>query len=143
MNPRLTWEAVEAMIADRRRTADSPRSPAYTGARKSPPRDAEPVADPVTVRFATPKDARAIEHLAQLDSADVPMGPALVAEIEGELVAMLPLGRDGALADPFRETVAIVHLLELRKAQLTGHRSRSLRFALRRPGHRRAATARL
>ena len=140
MNSRLTWEAVEAMVADRRRNADSPSSPAYPGADSSPPRNEAPDADPVTVRFATQDDARGIERLAQLDSADVPTEPALVAEIEGELVAMLPLGRDRALADPFRRTEGIVRLLELRRAQLRGRHRRPSRIT-RRHGSRPATSA--
>jgi hypothetical protein len=85
MNPQLTWEAVEAMVADRRRQADSPRPPAYPGVRSSPPRKAAPGA----------------ERSALQDSADVPTGPVLVAKTEGEAVEKLPLGRD-ALAGTSR-----------------------------------------
>ena len=74
----------------------------------------------MTVRFASPDDARALERLAALDSGTAPTGPSLVAEVDGEVVAALPLGRGRALADPLRRTVELVGLLELREAQLRG-----------------------
>jgi hypothetical protein len=86
----------------------------------------------VTVRFATPADSRGLDRLAALDSGRVPTGPTLVAEVDGELVAALALGRGRALADPFRRSAELVSLLELREAQLrgggrTGRRRRSPR----------------
>jgi hypothetical protein len=145
MNSRLTWEAVEAMIAERHHQADSMRSAANAGARPEPPsRQAAPDAAAVTVRFATPEDARDIERLAQLDSGSVPTGPALVAEIEGELVAMLPLDRGRALADPFRPSAELTRLLELQRAQLRGEDGRRRRrFMVRRPGERRTVPAQI
>jgi hypothetical protein len=74
MESRLTWEAVEAMVADRRRQADSMRSAKGAGPRPaSRPREAAPAASAVTVRFASPEDARGLERLARLDSGSVPI----------------------------------------------------------------------
>lgn len=98
MGPRLTFEAVEAMVAAS-----------------------------VTVRRAFPEDARAVDRLAQLDSGQVPTGPTLVAEVRGELVAALPLGGGRPVADPLRPTAELVGLLELRAAQLNGDDGRHRR----------------
>jgi hypothetical protein len=129
MDPRLTWETVEAKVADWRREAESRASSRTT------PRHLAAV----IVRIATPEDARGLEQLAELDSGSVPRGPALVAEIEGNLVAALPLEAGRALADPFWPTEELVQLLELRKAQLQPRDSGRRRFALPRQGSRRAA----
>jgi hypothetical protein len=80
----------------------------------------------VTVRFASRRDAEAIERLAELDSRSVPSGATLVAEVGGEILAALPLRGGTALADPFRPTAEVLRLLELREAQLRG-RARSRR----------------
>jgi hypothetical protein len=74
---------------------------------------------PVTLRFAFPDDAAAVARLAALDSAPPPVGPVLVAEIEGELRAALSLEDGGVIADPFHRTLALVALLRARAAQLT------------------------
>jgi len=76
--------------------------------------------NPLNLRFASPNDRRALERLAELDSARPPRMPALVAEAEGELVAALSLGSGEAVADPFRATLDLVRMLELRAAQLRG-----------------------
>jgi hypothetical protein len=131
MDSRLTWEALKAEAPPRGRV--NVRRSARAGAG----RPAEDVLT-VTVRFATARDSGAIERLAELDSGEAPDGPALVAEVDGELVAVLPLREGTVLADPFRPTADIVRLLELREAQLRGGRPRR-RIGFRRWAHRRAA----
>lgn len=74
----------------------------------------------VTVRLAEERDARALRRLAALDSAEVPAGPTLLAEVDGRAVAALPVLGGGAIADPFSRTVAMVAMLELRAVQLRG-----------------------
>jgi hypothetical protein len=44
----------------------------------------------------------------------------LVAEVDGELCAALPLDGGEAFADPFRPTGELVSLLEMRAVQLRG-----------------------
>jgi hypothetical protein len=83
----------------------------------------------LSLRFATDDDARRLRTLAQLDSAPVPSGPMLIAEIDGRLVAALPLDGGAAIADPFRRSADIVALLRMRAAQLDGDGPAS-----RRPG---------
>ena len=73
----------------------------------------------ITIRPAYADDQVALRRLAALDSATVPPGPLLLAEVGGELRAAISL-RDGrSIADPFERTVELVELLELRLAQRT------------------------
>jgi hypothetical protein len=140
LDPRLTLESVEAMVADMRRRADSRLSalPADVAHGSAAPAPAADVAA-VTVRLASPEDARGLDRLAQMDSGSPSAGPALVAEVDGELVAALPLGGGRALADPFRATSELVRLLELRAAQLDGDRRKRGRWLGRRLLRRRRA----
>jgi len=89
----------------------------------------------VNLRFATPNDRCALERLAQLDSTRPPRIPALVAEVDGKLLAALPLGGGEAVADPFRATADLVHMLELRAAQLSGRTDTRRRPSRRVPSH--------
>jgi hypothetical protein len=140
MDPRLSWEIVEATVAERQRPAESKRLAAAGTGQGSPHRGGGLDAAAVTVRFATPQDAEALRRLAVLDSRSVPTGTALVAEADGELLAALPLGEGSALADPFRPTAELLHLLELRAAQLRRNgRGRRRLTRLRRLGNRRTA----
>jgi hypothetical protein len=71
-----------------------------------------------TLRFATANDAAALDRLAQLDSAELPAAPQLVAIEDGALIAAIS-ARDGAtIADPFRRTQDAVELLRRRARQL-------------------------
>jgi hypothetical protein len=74
--------------------------------------------EPVLLRLCTVHDGKALARLAALDGAPVPSGGCILAEIGGEVVAALPLGRGRAIADPFRPTAHVLHLLELRAGQL-------------------------
>jgi hypothetical protein len=131
MDPRLTWQSVETRVADHHRRA---QAVAAARARLDSARREETLdAAPVTVRFATPDDARELKRLAQLDSGPVPDGEALVAEVDGQLLVALPLGSGKALSDPFRRTAGLVRLLEVRESQLRGRgrRRRRLRASTR------------
>jgi hypothetical protein len=75
-------------------------------------------ASSLTLRFATPADAEAIDRLAQLDSRRAPRGPVLVAEVGGELWVALSLDDQHAVADPFRPTGELLALLVARARQL-------------------------
>jgi len=49
----------------------------------------------------------------------LPEGPFLLAELDGELAAAVPLDGEGEpLSDPFRPTAAIRELLRLRRRQI-------------------------
>jgi hypothetical protein len=66
---------------------------------------------PLTVRRATAADEGAVARLAALDSAEIPSGPLLLAESNGELRAALSLTDGQTIADPFHATAAITDLL--------------------------------
>ena len=91
----------------------------------------------ITVRRSTSSDESALARLAALDSASPPRGPALVAEADSRMLAVLPLGSGRAIADPFEPTAEVVALLELRREQIEvaggepSRRARGLRGLLR------------
>jgi hypothetical protein len=74
--------------------------------------------DGVNVRLMRPEDRPALVRLAALDSAAAGFGAYLVAEVEGELWAAVPLAGGGVLADPFRPTADLVELLQVRAGQM-------------------------
>jgi hypothetical protein len=95
-----------------------------------------------TIRAARPSDADALRRLAELDGSRVQAGAILVGELDGELVAAVPIAGGPAMADPFRSTTALVSLLGLRAAQLRGLEDRRKSRTRRRrsaapPGPRR------
>jgi hypothetical protein len=73
----------------------------------------------ISIRAATPADGRALMRLAALDSASMPFGPTLVAEVDGEARAALVVREDRAVADPFVPTADLVALLRLHAQSLT------------------------
>jgi hypothetical protein len=85
----------------------------------------------VTVRLAGPADRSAVERLAVLDSASVPAGDVLLAEVDHEVQAALPVNGGEAIADPFRPTVGLVALLRERAHQISGPAHEHSRFGLR------------
>jgi hypothetical protein len=50
-------------------------------------------------------------RLASLNTAPVPDGPLLLAEVDGELRAALALADGSAIADPFHPTLGLLELL--------------------------------
>jgi hypothetical protein len=72
----------------------------------------------VLIRRASGADAAALETLARLDSRPAPVGDFLVAEVDGELVAAVPLDGGEPFANPFRFTAELVGLLVLRAAHV-------------------------
>ncbi len=73
----------------------------------------------LTIRSATPADGRTLARLAALDSAAVPFGPTLVAEIDGQPRAALSVRDGSVIADPFARTAEVVSLLRMHAAALT------------------------
>ena len=117
----LHQHTAAAQAADQRRTAAEHR------------RSHQPVGA-VEMRRATADDEGAVRRLAQLDEMTPPQGDVLLAEVDGRLVAALPLEGGRAVADPFTPTQEIVELLVLRAASLGGDshgrlRARRLRRA--------------
>jgi hypothetical protein len=72
----------------------------------------------VTLRYAAAADAQRLRNLAELDSAEPPAGPALVAEIDGRIRAALPLDGGAPIADPFHRGAELLDLLRLRATHL-------------------------
>ena len=91
------------------------------------------LAEALSIREASIADAAALDALAELDSAHAPRGRVLVAEVDGAVVAALPLDGGRAIADPFRHTAEAVALLEARAAQLRGRRGGRSRLPVLRP----------
>jgi hypothetical protein len=67
----------------------------------------------ITIRRAYADDEVALLRLAELDSAELPAGPLLIAELDGNIKVALSL-RDGtSIADPFTRTVEVLELLRV------------------------------
>ena len=103
------------------------------------PRSVQLPAKPVTIRLGRTPDDDALRRLAQLNERPTPTGPHVIAEIEGTVVAAMPLGPGEALGDPFRPTAALITLLEVRAAQLTDRRRFPFRRGTQRRNHATAA----
>jgi hypothetical protein len=67
----------------------------------------------ISIRAAPTGDGPALARLAALDSAPVPFGPVLLAEVDGEPRAALGINDDRVLGDPFARTAELVDLLRL------------------------------
>lgn len=72
----------------------------------------------VTVRPATEADVTRLIELAALDSAPVPAGTVLIAEVAGEAQAAIAVETGAVVADPFRRTTAAVRVLRAHAAQV-------------------------
>ncbi|HWE80887.1 MAG TPA: hypothetical protein VG265_04505 [Gaiellaceae bacterium] len=94
------------------------RSSRTVHGRRRPAPEVRLPAEPVLLRLCTVHDDGRLDELAELETRPHPVGRYVVAEIEGIVVAALPLGAGPPLADPFRATAHLVPLLELRRAQL-------------------------
>ena len=72
----------------------------------------------ITLRLSRLSGDPSIERLAALEGRKAAQGPHLVAEVDGEVVAALPLAGGGFLGDPFRRTAHLLPLMRRRAAQL-------------------------
>ena len=138
MNPFLSRELAGEHILDLREEA------ARAGWRHNEPAtDERDRSRRIRIRRFGDGDIDGIRRLADLDDKPVPIGGVLVAELDEQLVAALPLDGAPALADPFKPTAEIVALLELRARQLqqpNGARGRSIQTSLRRLANLRSHT---
>ena len=121
MSRPLTYLIAREHINDLLREADQARRAGeLTSSRLPTPRVTQAgtppttSADAVTLRLSRPADDRALEELAQLDTAGPPHGPHLVAEVGGVLRAAISLNNGLVIADPFHRTTALVDLLRAR-----------------------------
>lgn len=67
----------------------------------------------INIRGALPSDRTALNRLAELDSAPAILGPVLLAEVGGRIVAAIGLRSGAKIADPFVPTADLLALLEL------------------------------
>ena len=100
----------------------------------------------MTIRRADTGDALALGRLAQMDGTRYGGTPVLVADVDGRIVAALPLDGSRAFADPFVRTAQTVAMLRLRLEQLDAPQarqgvSRALRAVRRRRRYRAPASA--
>jgi hypothetical protein len=87
------------------------------------------VASEVTIRLARPRDAGALDRLAELDGRHERVtGDVLVAEADGVLLAARSVRGGMMLSDPFRASAELADLLDVRARQLAGRRSRRRRL---------------
>jgi hypothetical protein len=90
---------------------------AETPAAVRPPASAAGTA--VVIRLAGRDDQAALRSLALLDGSRPLAEPVVVAVVSGELWAARSLADGRSIGDPFRQTVGLGALLELRARQLT------------------------
>jgi hypothetical protein len=79
----------------------------------------------ISIRAATHGDGPALARLAALDSAPVPFGPVLLAEVDGRPRAALSVRDDRVIGDPFTRTAELVELLRVH-ARSTADRAQRL-----------------
>ncbi len=72
----------------------------------------------VTIRHAQVEDRPAVERLAGIEDRLPPRGAVLIAEIDEQILAALPLDGTAPVSDPLRPTAGLIDLLELRLRQL-------------------------
>jgi hypothetical protein len=69
------------------------------------------VSEPITITAAGRADREELERLAELDSRHAPVGPALIARVDGQLRAAVGVEDGSAVADPFHPTADLVRVL--------------------------------
>ncbi len=111
-----------AQLTDRRAAAELSRAAHRASAERHAPHAALRLAlrERLVLRRAAPRDVPALARLAQLDGASRPTGDMLIAEVDGQILAALPLDGGRAIADPFRPTAELVELLRIRARLLAG-----------------------
>jgi hypothetical protein len=75
-------------------------------------------AESVVLRLCRVDDDPALDGLAALSGGEVVPGRYVLAEVDGTIVAGLPLAGGKPISDPFRSTAHLLPLLELRADQL-------------------------
>lgn len=72
----------------------------------------------LTLRICCEADGDALRVLAERDTARVPAGRVLAAQVGGRIVAAISLDTRRVIADPFLPTADAVELLRRRAAQI-------------------------
>ena len=123
----LDSSVAAAQISDRRAAAAAARA---ARAATSSPSVADASGERVVLRRAQRQDANALDRLAALDGVRRPAGELMLAEVDGDILAAVPVEGGPAIADPFRPTADLVDLLRARTGRLAG---RADAGGLRRP----------
>jgi hypothetical protein len=87
---------------------------------------ARPAARPsgeISIRRLTGDDTEALDRVAGRDSAGLPTGEVLGAEVDGRLIAAISITTGETVADPFTRTDVARSMLVLRAAQLRESRA--------------------
>jgi len=71
----------------------------------------------ITITHSTEADVQKLWRLAALDDRRAPVGPALLAYVDGELRAAVGLVDGHAVADPFHPTAELVEILQFQARQ--------------------------
>ena len=91
----------------------------------------------LTIRPATTLDAFAVARLVEMEEADPLAGDALLAELDGAVIAAVSLRDDRVVADIFRPTADVARMLRDRREQLIRAREFSYPGSAGRPRIRR------
>ena len=126
MNTTITAAVAAEHVADLRHAAERQRAATSALARRC---DEQVIA----LRVAQPEDDYDVSRLAQLDDAPQPIGPVMLAVVDGEAVAALSLSDGRVVANPFVATEKAVTLLRVRATQLSGERHHRWRPRILRP----------
>jgi hypothetical protein len=73
--------------------------------------------NPITIRISTEADSARVHELAELDGHAAPKGEAVLAEVNGRLVAAVGVADGVAVADPFMLTGDTLEVLRVRAEQ--------------------------
>ncbi len=73
--------------------------------------------NPITIRISTEADSARVHELAELDGHAAPKGEAVLAEVNGRLVAAVGVADGVAVADPFVLTSDTLEVLRVRAEQ--------------------------
>jgi hypothetical protein len=110
MDSRMSLQIAQEHIADLQRSAAAHRKPRVAEEPKA--------AGVIALRRAGADEAAELTRLAQLDSARPLAGDALIALVDGRLVAAISLADGRVIADPLAPTTEARALLHTRAAQL-------------------------
>lgn len=125
MDSRMSLQIANEHIADLQRAAAASRRVAEVVHEPEP-------APVIALRLAGPDEADELADLAALDSKRPLRGGALVALVDGKLVAAVSLDDGCLIADPLVPTAEVRMLLRTRAAQLALRKPRPRRrFRLR------------
>jgi hypothetical protein len=102
-----------SQLADRQAAAASARAARRVSSQRQR-RGVTALSRAVVLRRAGSQDDAAIARLAELDGAVHPTGEMLVAEVDEQILAAVPLSGGRAIADPFQPTAKLVELLRIR-----------------------------